>query len=1162
MKEALKEFIESLSEGGTGLRFFEMPTGSGKTYGTIQFMHDFILEPEKYGVKRIIYLTNIKNNLNSAYKDLLDSFNENEKNKFYDNVLRITANLDCVIEHILEVDVEDDITKMTSFQTLRSNVMLLNELVKLGSEAPDSVENFKKTVLTKYEKAFRMDLEKYISKWSGCDKEEQKIRRIKKDFPWLLVVYPAILTSQRKVLFITTDKFHSGNNPIVTKPYRFSSNTIIKKSIIIIDESDKAKMHLLNHQIQNATDYQLDLLQVVCAIHKSFATDEKPEELFIQANEEEKEKTTRRAFEKTKAVFEETFVSHNLNYEFMLANEEDSRNFFIFHDFDPMTISTSKETNSIYIKKDDRRKLNIITKDEKKHTDRLGSLIGALVGSINYFIKFVSMAADNYMEARNKNLPLDQQLELEDSISTVLSVFGIEQGSLETLKRIAVNTHRVMGKKVEQPTDKTFGYDLYEEGFQLYSFLNDSSHDLNTKIMMSFLDDTPEKFLKTLACNTAVACISATACADTVLNNFNIAYLKEILGNSMTFLPKDTEERLKKNYHEKRSKAKPEIKVESININTDDITEGFSGSVEERERLQDVLDTYPNSSVGKKDPLFDKKRFVKTATAIKWFVDNSDSHVMLILAPRLLKLKGSTNIFNEDSIDKVLNIVVKKKNSKSKPVVLTLTSKNSNWFLEKYKQVIGENRRVIIFSSYNTAGTGQNLQYTVLDDEGKENEVDIDTIYLEKPTYLLSIPQRNMEEAALSELIYENLALATNSEKTFREAKGFIRKACQVKEQSESEMENNSNSYQNYECDSVNNAGVVIVKQAIGRISRTNDEHRLSKGKYIYIDQEIFNNFSFEDEKDKFNTLEFQELVNKATAPNRKNLKNDEELVFAINNCDITRSNIHSLLKTDKERWLEANVIRYKELRTFFAMHPTLSEEEMQSNKDIKMFYLKAPQGKKINRYFFKRNSNDDDYRIERISYDKFYGAVEASDVYVKLISFMRVAKIKTYFEKLGYATSFKPNDYILLPNILDDIYRGTIGEAVGRAIFESEFNIELEEITDLDKFEKFDYCLKANKNVYIDFKHWSHSAKHDVEEFAKISNKKNKIGAKAVFVINVMSEESGYKIYRDPNDKDIIVVPWLVVNKLIGGPQFDAKRTAMVKSYVMEAISKYENLH
>ena len=32
MKEALKEFIQSLPEGGTGLRFFEMPTGSGKTY--------------------------------------------------------------------------------------------------------------------------------------------------------------------------------------------------------------------------------------------------------------------------------------------------------------------------------------------------------------------------------------------------------------------------------------------------------------------------------------------------------------------------------------------------------------------------------------------------------------------------------------------------------------------------------------------------------------------------------------------------------------------------------------------------------------------------------------------------------------------------------------------------------------------------------------------------------------------------------------------------------------------------------------------------------------------------------------------------------------------------------------------------------------------------
>lgn len=1151
MKEALKQFIESLPEDLNGLRFFEMPTGSGKTYGTKEFMRDFILHPEDFGIKRIMYLTNIKTNLNETYGDLLKMFKGNEE-LFYANVLKITANLDCVVENILKVETDDDITKMMSFQNLKSNVQLLQELEKIEGSTQESIENFKKTVLTKYEKAFRTDLEKYISKWAKCEKEVQKINRIKKDFPWLIDLYPAILTSQRKVLFITTDKFHSGNNPIVTKAYRFPTNKIIKNSLIVIDESDKAKMHLLNHQIQNATDYQLDLLQVVCSIHKSFETDDKPEALFIQADEYEKEKTTRRAFEKTKEVFRETFVDHNLHLQFKLATDTDSKNFFIFHDFDPMTISSSKETNSIFIKRDDKNKLNIITKDEKKHTDRLGSLIGALVGSLNYFVQFVSMAADNYMEAKNKDIPLDQQIELEDAVSSVLSVFGIEDRSLETLKRIVMNTHKIIGKKIEQPKDKIFGYDLYEEGFQLYSFLNDESHDFNTKIMMSFLDDTPEKFLKTLACNTAVACISATASAKTVLNNFNRVYLKEILKDSMSDIPEDTLVRLKNDYKKKREKTKTEITVETIDVNPDNIVDSFSGAAAEREQLQSLLDAYPNNTKG--DSLFYKKLFVKTAIAVKNFVLNKKGHVMLVLTPRLLKPKG-TNIYNEDSIERVIDIVSRKKKSQDRPVILLLTSKNSKSFLEKYRSAIADKKRVIIFSSYSTAGTGQNLQYTIFDEEGIPKEVDIDTIYLEKPTYILSIPQRNMGEAELSGLIYENLALATNNEKTFKEAKGFIKNACQVKEQTESEMEANTVYYQNYECDSVNNAGVVIVKQAIGRISRTDDRSNVPQDKFIYIDKEIFNAFSFEEEKTKFNTLEFQAVVEKATAPVRRNEKADEEITAALNNCAISRSNINKLLKTDKDKWIESHVKKWREIRQFVLQYPTVSEEILSKNSDMGMFYLKAPEGKKIVSYWFRKSSFDEDYRIEKISYEKVSGCLEANSKYVRLDEFMKIKEIKDHFVECGYATEFKPNDYILIPNVLDDIYRGALGEAVGYAIFQNKFGIKLEEITDLYKFEKFDYCLADNNDIYIDFKHWSSSNKDDDEQLAKVIAKKKKINAKAVFVINVMGKSEEHKSYRCKNDKDIIVIPWLLINLPIVGPVFRPNRCEQVKQMIAEVL-------
>ena len=1156
MKEALIEFIQSLPNGETGVRFFEMPTGSGKTYGAIQFMHDFIVNPEGFGIKRIIYLTNIKTNLNKAYSDLKESFKEGDE-RFDANVLKITANIDCVIDKILDVTVDDEITKLSSFQNLRSNVSLLKQLQELPDTTPETIESFRKSELGKSEKLFRSDLEKMLFKWNDCPKEIQRINKIKRKYPWLIDLYPAILTSQRPVLFITTDKFHAGNNPIVTKSYRFSSNSIIKDSLIILDESDKAKMHLLNHQIQNATDYQLDLLNVVCAIYKSFATDEKPEDLFKQAKPEEIEKTTLRAFEKTKKVFEDTFINHNLKYQFKLEDESEGKNFFIFHDFDPMTISSSKEVGSIYIRKDDKKKQNIITRVERKtNTDRLNSLIGDLVGSIKFFITFVSIAADNYMEARNKELKLDEQIEFEDAVSTVLSVFGIEQGSLETLKRIVINSsRRGTGKKVLKQKTELFGYDLYEEGFQLYSFLNDASYDLSTKIMMSFLDETPEKFLKTLASNTMVACVSATASMDTVLNNFNLRYLKDCLGDSMSFLPKPTVDRLKANYKKRREEANIKVDVESIDITTQELAESFApSSAVEREQFEAILNSYPDASRKSKDPLYYKRVLVKTAIAVRKFVLNKDGHVMLVLTPRLLKMNSSGGIYNREVIENVIRIIDKKNHGKV--CILTLSSKNYNYFKADYEKAISEGKKVIIFSSYSSAGTGQNLQYKVMDEAGIGIEVDIDSIYLEKPTYLLSIPERNMSEANLSELIYENLALATNREKTFREAKAFIKKACQVKEQDENDPDNMFGAYQNYECDSVNNAGIVIIKQAIGRISRTDDKHSFSKHKFIYIDQEIFNSFSFEEEKNKFNTAEFQEVVNKATAPKRNNPIVDSEMNYAINMCDVSRSNIKRLLQVDKDKWLESNVELYKRIRLFLLRHPTISEEELSKNPDMRMFYLKDPSGIKINSYWFQRTNEGDNYRIEKIAFEKFHKGVQACSAYVKLDDFMNVPEIKNYFTlpENQFATFFGRNDYIVLPNILDDIYRGILGEAVGYAIFQNKLHIELQEITDLTKFEKFDYCLKQDPDIYVDFKHWSRTRKDDDEELEKIAEKKRKIGAKAVFVINVMDYNSENKVYFYPKDKDIVVIPWLLVNSIFG-PMFKESRCMAVKAAIEEVL-------
>ena len=57
----------------------------------------------------------------------------------------------------------------------------------------------------------------------------------------------------------------------------------------------------------------------------------------------------------------------------------------------------------------------------------------------------------------------------------------------------------------------------------------------------------------------------------------------------------------------------------------------------------------------------------------------------------------------------------------------------------------------------------------------------------------------------------------------------------------------------------------------------------------------------------------------------------------------------------------------------------------------------------------------------------------------------------------------------MILPVVYQNIYKGALGEVAGKAILEAN-GIKLSEITDVTKFEKFDFCLMDNKDVYIDF--------------------------------------------------------------------------------------------
>ena len=166
-------------------------------------------------------------------------------------------------------------------------------------------------------------------------------------------------------------------------------------------------------------------------------------------------------------------------------------------------------------------------------------------------------------------------------------------------------------------------------------------------------------------------------------------------------------------------------------------------------------------------------------------------------------------------------------------------------------------------------------------------------------------------------------------------------------------------------------------------------------------------------------------------------------------------------------------------------------------------FYLYAQNGEKIDKYNYMCEGDN----CTAIYYDSETG-YEACAVKTRLSELMRIPKVKQFFKEQGYAIDFKLNDGVLLPAILQNIYKGALGEVVGRFLLES-WGWKLCDISDLTKFEKFDFCLEVASDVYIDFKNWSENTREEQEYLiVKSKEKLSAICGKKVFIINMVAED------------------------------------------------------
>ena len=161
-----------------------------------------------------------------------------------------------------------------------------------------------------------------------------------------------------------------------------------------------------------------------------------------------------------------------------------------------------------------------------------------------------------------------------------------------------------------------------------------------------------------------------------------------------------------------------------------------------------------------------------------------------------------------------------------------------------------------------------------------------------------------------------------------------------------------------------------------------------------------------------------------------------------------------------------------------------------------------------------------------------------------RLKSFLAYPGMREYFEQNGYAEVWHGGygTFMMPPYIYQAVYLGALGEACGKFILERETGLSFEDINDVNKFEAFDFALKENKDIYVDFKHWkgreASSSQLIINQrwINEIKRKMEIVGAKAVFIIglieDVQNKEKG-KEYDDFKQKDsnIFYIPSLIDN-------------------------------
>ena len=1162
LANAICEFVKRSEK--KGLVEIPLPTGFGKTHAVMQAMS--VMADRETGsfsdVKRIIFTTTLKKNLP------VEKLRKYYKGDFDKEVLLLKSNVDSLIDFhangglskIPEKFKDDAFYKM---------VKRLDHLKTLQAKKEKSSDDFEfiqelKEHANEDEQVFRKHIRSILRENFRTSVEQKKAIKKRSEFQWIGELYPYIFIDDKKVIFMSMRKLLSGLSPLAGSGNSLLTEEFLNGSILFIDEYDATKKDVKDEIIEEQLRERLDLIRVFRSVHSALHSERFSNDLLDVLHMDDY--TLQKFYESIIIHANELYERFHLGLSYRQEDGlVDRKKNFLFYDSQFQTI-LEKGKYTIFAQEDKARHRMSITKGESDSSIDGNIAIQDLLRKVDAFMKrfsyFIWRWANAYMIKENSKrterkakdgIDLDM-MTVDNAAYSIIDKFLSDRQE----KRIIFSYYSKMNMQAMRDGQR-LPYSYFANGFTMFELEDNDANNDDTMMSMVKIKDTPESIMAFIAENALVFAISATAAIPSATGNYCRDYLKDVLKDKFHSLPEEDAgltDYIRKELETRNEPYRNEISIEVSDVPEDEelIKERLINCFADKESAKLCLNKieFETSELGEEKCSYYANKYMRLAYVVRLFANQKDQQTLLYLGKALPKdSDGSTlkknvldyiiEMANIDAGLKGLNMV--------QPAILT--SSNFDETKEQICERLKNGEKLIIFSSYQTVGAGQNLQYPVNESyrdnvvtlphsyNYEKEERDIDSIYLDDITYLTENIndikhfdiKRNMYHLMQVMECFGNYEISVEAKRELVKA-GF-------------------NSLQNIlpKCNvSLNDAQSIKfhvtrdVIQAVGRMGRT---CLRNKHISIYIYEKVLRQLDYNTLMAEFNSEEVK-AIGKKLKTKEVTACIDNQLQLAMlraNTISIQVSGkiLSTVKRSFKGEWSDNDMRLWKELRELVLKYPTANEEDF-ADDDLRAYYINGLQP--LSKYLFSVNNNsyrnihvwfadEDSFRKSKQIIKDENGRLvvhKCSEDDARLQMLLNIKGIREMFQKRGYAEHFQTKKYIMSPALYTNIYKGALGEVCGRYIIENSTSLKLNEIQNGNQFEYFDYRIEDYPNVYIDFKHWKiSSAPYNDKDaiMTEIRSKMDKIGAQRVYIIGILKNSES--IANISADERIVTIPYLV---------------------------------